>query len=57
MYDRIYRRDPREAAWLQVAANGGSAGVEGITITAILETPGAVAAFLEQLQEERRTQS
>lgn len=57
LYDRIYRRDTLEAAWQQVAANGGSAGVDGITIQAIQDTPGAVEALLDTLQEELRTKS
>lgn len=57
LYDRIYRRDTLEAAWRQVAANGGSAGVDGVAIIAIQETPGAVKELLDRLQEELRTQS
>jgi RNA-directed DNA polymerase len=57
LYDRIYRRDTLEAAWAQVAANGGSPGEDGVTIAQIEAAPGGVAAFLDTLQEALRSQT
>jgi RNA-directed DNA polymerase len=57
LYDRIHRRDTLEAAWEQVAANGGSPGVDGLSISQIADGPGGAAAFLEELQEALRTKT
>jgi hypothetical protein len=35
MYERIYRRDVLWAAWEKVRANGGEAGVDGVSIEAV----------------------
>jgi RNA-directed DNA polymerase len=57
LYDRIYRRDTLEAAWQQVAANGGSPGVDGVTILQIATSEAAVAAYLDEIQVALRTRS
>jgi retron-type reverse transcriptase len=52
LYDRIYRADTLETAWRMVKANGGSAGVDGVTIEKIEEAPGGSEGFLAKLQED-----
>ena len=55
LYDRIYRRDVLWAGWEQVWANGGSAGVDGVTIEQIDATEDGAQSLVAQLHEELRT--
>ena len=57
LYDRIYRRDVLWAGWLQVQANGGSAGVDGVTIEMIEAREDGAMQVVEQLHEELRTKT
>jgi RNA-directed DNA polymerase len=57
LFDRIYRLDVLEAAWLLVLKNDGAPGVDGVTCKAILNAPAGVAGFLQTLQEELRTKT
>ena len=57
LYDRIYRRDVLWAAWLQVQANGGSAGVDGVTIEMIEANEEGAMQLVAQLHEELRTKT
>ena len=50
LYDRIFRPDVMWRAWEEVRKNGGSAGVDGVTIEDI-EREG-VDEFLEQITED-----
>jgi group II intron reverse transcriptase/maturase len=52
LYDRIFRGDVLEEAWRRVRSNGGAAGVDGETLSAI-EAQG-VAGFLAELQDALR---
>ncbi|MQA92929.1 MAG: group II intron reverse transcriptase/maturase, partial [Gemmatimonas sp.] len=54
LYDRIYRRDVLEAAWVLVARNGGAPGVDGVTIEAIKASPGGPEALVDALHQELR---
>ena len=51
LYDRIYRQDVLEAAWALVAANDGSAGVDGVTIEEIESSPGGPDALVAELHQ------
>jgi len=57
LYDRISRRDVLWAGWLQVQANGGSAGVDGVTIAMIEAREDGAMQVVEQLHEELRTKT
>lgn len=54
LYDRIYRRDVLEAAWLRVARNGGAPGVDGVRIADIKSQADGAAALVDELHEELR---
>ena len=51
LYDRIYRQDVLSAAWAQVARNGGSAGVDGVSIEMIENSPGGPEALVMELHQ------
>jgi RNA-directed DNA polymerase len=54
LYDRIYRRDVLEAAWLRVARNGGAPGVDGVRIADIQSQADGPKLLLDLLQDELR---
>lgn len=57
LYDRIYRQDVLEAAWAQVARNDGSAGVDGVTIEAIENSPGGPEALVAELHRSLKAKT
>jgi RNA-directed DNA polymerase len=57
LYDRIYRLDVLQTAYRLVRANGGAAGVDGVSFSKIEAQPGGALALVEQLQEELRHKS
>jgi RNA-directed DNA polymerase len=57
LYDRIYRRDVLWAAWMQVHANRGSAGVDGVTIEAIAAREDGALQLVDELHAELRTKT
>jgi group II intron reverse transcriptase/maturase len=52
LYDRIFRPDILWRAWQEVRANGGAAGIDGVTIEEV-ERQG-VEQFLEQIRQDLR---
>jgi RNA-directed DNA polymerase len=52
LYDRIYRRDVLWAAWEKVRANGGAAGLDGMSIEATEKAAGGAEAFVETIHQE-----
>ena len=54
LYDKIWRKDVLEQAWRLVRANGGAAGIDGVTIDQAEER---IDELLEELQQELRTGS
>jgi RNA-directed DNA polymerase len=52
LYDRIFRPDMLWRAWQEVRANGGAAGIDGVTIEEV-ERQG-VEQFLERIRQDLR---
>ncbi len=57
LYDRIYRQDVLEAAWARVAGNGGSAGVDGVTIEQVENSPGGPDALVAELHQSLKART
>jgi RNA-directed DNA polymerase len=57
LYDRIYRHDVLETAWLLVRKNNGAPGVDKVSCKDILDSADGVQGFLQSLQEELRLKS
>jgi RNA-directed DNA polymerase len=57
LYDRIYRLDVLEAAWVLVARNGGKPGVDGVTIEQIEASSGGSEALVAELHQELKART
>ncbi len=57
LYNHISRDDVLIEAWKVVKRNGGSAGIDGLSIKAIEESPEGVRGFLLGIQEELRSKT
>lgn len=57
LYDRIYRSDVLEMAWVLVRKNDGAPGVDGVSCRSIETSEGGVRGFLQTLQAELRAKT
>lgn len=57
LYDRIYRKDVLWAAWEKVKANGGAAGLDGVSIEAIENGGGGAEQLVDRVHQELRTKT
>lgn len=57
LYGEVQRGDVLQAAWRRVKANGGVAGVDGITIESVAMDAAREAAWLNALRGELRAKS
>ena len=57
LYDRIYRRDTLEAAWSQVRANKGAAGVDGVTIDQVVNSEDGAAGLIDEIHQALRSKT
>jgi RNA-directed DNA polymerase len=57
LYHHISRDDVLYEAWKCVKTNGGSAGIDGLTIKAIERSSGGIMGFLKEIQNELRTKT
>jgi RNA-directed DNA polymerase len=51
LYDRICRPDVLRAAWDRVADNGGSPGVDGVSIEKVQDSDHGVSGFLSEIEQ------
>jgi RNA-directed DNA polymerase len=57
LYHHISRNDVLQEAWKCVKQNGGSAGIDGLSIKAIERSDGGVHGFLTGIQDELRSRT
>lgn len=57
MYGHLSKDDVLTEAWKTVKRNGGSAGIDGVSIKDIEHSPGRVEEFLKVIQEELKTKT
>ncbi len=55
LYDRIYRLDVLTAAWWIVLAKDKAPGIDGVTCQDIMNAPGGIQQYLDQLHQSLKT--
>lgn len=56
LYDQVYRTDTLQAAWERVRRNGGTAGIDGMSLQDVERRADGVGGFLRDIPEELRAQ-
>lgn len=51
LYEAVCRPDVLQAAWEQVAANGGAPGVDGLSIEKVQKSEHGVSGFLSEIEQ------
>ena len=57
LYHHISRDDVLYEAWKKVKRNGGSAGIDGLSIKSVEQSPEGIRGFLKEIQEELRSKT
>ncbi len=57
LYGHVHRPEVLLAAWTRVRANGGAAGVDGVSIEQIEKREGGEGAFLSELEQTLKTRT
>jgi RNA-directed DNA polymerase len=57
LYDRIYRPDVLLAAWWIVLAKDKAPGIDGVTCQDIMDAPGGVRKYLDDLHQSLKTKT
>jgi len=57
LYHHISRDDVLYEAWKKVKRNGGSAGIDGLSIKSIEQSPEGSHGFLKEIQDELRSKT
>ena len=57
LYDRICRPDVLRAAWDRVAGNGGSPGVDGVSIEKVQDSDHGVSGFLGEIEQSLKAKT
>lgn len=55
LYDKASRTDTLQAAWERVRRNGGTAGIDGMSLQDVERRADGIAGFLREIQEELQT--
>jgi RNA-directed DNA polymerase len=57
LYDHVCRPETLRAAWMQVRANQGAPGIDGVSIEQVDRSEESLAAFLGELEQELKART